>query len=71
MSGLKYSHDSSSSASLEHSLEPKWRGRRHGGRPYGRDSEGLHHNAEELKLLIPPPVLINTVWRSMKANLLC
>lgn len=58
-SGLKYSCGFSSPASPEHSLEAKWRGRGHGGRACSQDSEGLHCNAEELKLLVLPPVLIN------------
>ena len=55
MLGLKYSRDSSSSASPERSLEARQRGRGHEGRACGWDSEGLPRNAEELKLLILPP----------------
>lgn len=58
MSRLKYSHDFFFFLeSLEHSLEAKQRGWGHGGRAYGWGSERLHRNAQELKLLIPPPVL--------------
>lgn len=69
MLGLKYSRDSSSPASLEHCLEAKQRGRGMGGRACGRDSKGLHCNAEELLLI--HTVLINTVWRRLKANFSC
>lgn len=71
MSGLKYSCDSSSPASPECCLEAKQRGKGHGSRACGWDSEGLPHNAERLKLLIPPSVLINTVWRRLKENFSC
>lgn len=68
MSGLKYSCGSSSPASPECCLEAKQRGRGHRDRSHGWDSEGLPRNAEGLKLLIPPPVLINTVRRRLKEN---
>lgn len=61
MPGLKYSWDSSFPASLECSHEAKQKGREQEGEFAVRIVEGLHHNPEELNLLIPPSVLTNTV----------
>lgn len=61
MPRLKYSSDSSSLASLECSREAKQKGREQEGEFAVRIVEGLHHNLEELNLLIPLIVLTNTV----------
>lgn len=60
MPGLKYSFPASLECSHE-AKQKKQKRREQEGEFAVRIVEGLHHNLEELNLLIPPPVLTNTV----------